>query len=58
MELLTYKHLPTGPGGFSCPCCQPFKARHAEAKILAARWVRRGNRQRIRTALACYDLGD
>lgn len=52
MEFTTYKHLPIGPGGFKCRCCQPFRATHAEAKALAARWIRRANRKKLARLVA------
>jgi hypothetical protein len=48
VEFVTEKHLLTGPGGFRCRCCTPFKCHPNEAKVLSARWIRRENRRRLR----------
>lgn len=44
--------LNAGPGGWFCPCCNPYGMHPRKGKPLAARLVRRNMKNQLRNNLA------
>ena len=45
---LKHKKLRSGPGGWGCPCCNPYSCSPRRMKKLARRLVRRVSKQETR----------
>jgi hypothetical protein len=47
-ETIGIKKLNAGPGGWHCPCCNPFHCHPRKMKAKARRMVRHINKQNLR----------
>lgn len=43
-----HRHTWSGPGGWSCPCCNCWAGPSHKAKKLSHRWLRRGNKRALK----------
>jgi len=42
-----HRYIHSGPGGWHCPCCNPWRTSVRKMKTLARRKVRRAMKQRL-----------